>query len=95
MDELKNKFIQLKKILNEQSEESKKLNEQFKRIVSEVFNDQKTPEKYIRDFYLKSGNLVVYTKNKTFANELFLRKEVVLAGLREENNEKISDMIIK
>jgi chaperonin cofactor prefoldin len=95
MDELKNKFIQLKKTLSDQSEESKKLNEQFKRIVSEVFNDQKTPEKYIRDFYLRSGNLVVFTKNKTFANELFLRKESILASLSKEDNKEISDLIIK
>jgi len=94
MDELKNKFIQLKKTLSVQSEESKKLNKQFKKVISLIFNDQKTPEKYVRDFYLKSGKIIVFTTNKSFANELFLRRQGILEELNKENKE-ISDMIVK
>lgn len=94
MQELKNRLSGLRKLIAQKGEEDKKLRELFKKTLLEIFGDEKIPDKYIRDFYFKQGKLIVTATNKSFANELFLRKEIILEKLNSQEM-KIKFMIIK
>ncbi len=93
MYDLKNKLALLKKKISDKGEEDKKTRTEVKKALEEIFDDPKIPDTCLRDFYLKSNNLIIVTTNKSFANELFIRKEELLKKLTKTM--PVKEIIIK
>ena len=73
MEYLNSKLNQLKQKLSDGQKEDSILRNQIKCALNAIFC-QSDNSGIICDFCVKNGNLILKTKNKTFANELFLRK---------------------
>jgi len=73
--------IGLKKIKNQISlkrKEDEKIRELLKKGLAIVFPEVDNLEQFIKDFYIEKKCLFFLTKNKSFASELFLRKNEII-----------------
>lgn len=90
---LKGKIEAIKNDVLRKQKIKKMFDAEFTRILKEVFGNFKDYPEYLSSFYIKSNNLVIETKNKVFASELFLKKEEIINKLR--NFRTINQIIIK
>ncbi|PJE50392.1 MAG: hypothetical protein COV29_04460 [Candidatus Yanofskybacteria bacterium CG10_big_fil_rev_8_21_14_0_10_36_16] len=79
-----------KEIIKKQEDKDKKLRQEFKKIINELFPDIKKPLQYVKDFYSKNEKLYILTTNKSFSNELLLVKETIIDQIKG-----VKDLVIK
>ena len=95
MSLLKGRFSELKKVIQKKADQDKIFRKNFKEALVEVFGEIKILE-FVKDFYFKSEKIFVQTQNKTFANELFLKKELILKKISSKDQKtKIKDMVVR
>jgi hypothetical protein len=98
MSFLRENIAELKKIIQKKADKDKLFRKNFKEAITEVFGGIKILD-FIKDFYFKFGKIFIQTQNKTFANELFLKKEIIIKKINFKNQiskiEKIETIIIK
>lgn len=63
----------------------------FSQLVSVLFYDKETPEKYIKPAYFKGNTLVVEVENPAWAQEIIMRKPQIIDAM----NKKAGRQIIK
>lgn len=89
MEEIRKKLESLKKKLQKNEKEDKDFREQFQKVITELFPRLQNPMKYIKDFFVRKNQLVVETTNKSFANELFLKREQLSESLKSSRFKEI------
>lgn len=95
MDLLKERINELKKVIQKKADQDKIFRKNFKEALIEVFGEIKILE-FIKDFYFKSEKIFIQTQNKIFANELFLKKELIIKKINSKSQkEKIKDLMIR
>jgi hypothetical protein len=93
MFSLQDKFQQLKEKVKADQKEDSLLNSQIKTALKALFCLQQDDTRIICDYHIKNGNLILKAKNKTFANELFLKKSELMDAF--EDNKKVRSIIIR
>ncbi len=93
MESLKTRITSLKKIVQKKKEESELLSEVLKKILASVFLNKKVL-RYLKTFYVKNNFLFVETTNKSFAQEISLKKNEVLQKMKE-NKVVLRDIIVR
>jgi hypothetical protein len=92
--DLRVKLEQLKKTLTEKENKDKALRKEIRAAIETAFSGKEIPPSFLRDFYLRHKKLTIVTSNKTFANELFFKKELILEKVREVEK-TVEDILIK
>lgn len=87
MKDITSKLAVLKSKITTKEKEDDRFRTQFKQTISDLFPRHKNPMDYIRDFYVRDNKLIIQTKNKAFAQELFLRRNYL--------QEKLTTITIK
>lgn len=93
MNSLKEKFQTLKEAVLIKEKKDRASQEKINRILGEIFKKQKNYQKYLNAVYFKSSQLVIETKSKTFANEIFVHKEELINKLKKFH--PLTQLIIK
>lgn len=76
MEEISKKINELREKTKKQEKKRAKEEGGIKKTLG-VFFKSETLTNFIDDFYIKNKNLVIKTKNKTFASEMFLKRDKV------------------
>ena len=76
MKEISARLKEIKIGLGKREEADQKIRAKVKGVIAEI--TQKEPSAILEDLYLTQSTLIIKTKNKTAANELFLHKENTL-----------------
>ena len=92
MKELSQQLKSLKDKFLKKGQEDQGLRQDFKKALIVIFPEIENPLEFIKDFYYKQSILVIRTRNKSFANELFIRKNDLLLKLNKSNI--IKDIVI-
>jgi len=90
MDDFKKRLGELKRKIAKKEEETVFIQNQVKKIISLSFGGDFVLD-YIKEINFKNGKLSLFTKNKAFSSELFLKKE----ELKQKLPEKIRELVIK
>lgn len=92
MDNILKKLSKLKKNFLIKEKENKTAKQEINKILSDIFVDYKNYAKYVVSTHFKADKLIIETKNKVFASEIFIKKEQILSKLKEI---KIRQIIIR
>jgi len=92
MDKIRDRLKNIKQSILRQAGEDKELRKVVKNAINEIFINTKNPLQYVKEFYFKKEKLYITTTNKSFANELLLKKERLVQNFIKL---KIKEVIIK
>lgn len=92
MDDILKKISKLKKNFLIKEKENKTAKQEINKILNDIFADYKNYAKYVVSTHFKADKLIIETKNKVFASEIFIKKELILSKLKEI---KIRQIIIR
>ena len=95
MKDLKTQIDKIKKNLSELAQEDQKIRKVFKKVLVETFPDLNNPLRYVKDYSFKNAKIFITTTNKSFANELFLKKEEMILKIEKDGEGLIKELIVK
>lgn len=84
---LKEKINRIRIKIKEKEEKSKNFKKEVTEALNSIFGNPEVCTKYIKNFYLKTNKLVIETKNKVFASEVFLKKDEIIRKLKGKINQ--------
>lgn len=80
MEEISKKINELKGKIKKQEKKRGNEEKEIKKALG-VFFKSETVTNFVENFYIKNKNLVIKTKNKTFASEVFLKRDKIKEAL--------------
>lgn len=93
MDAISKKINELREEIKKQKR-NKIIEESEIKKALETFFKFRSAAKFVRGFYIKNKNLVIETGNKTFASEVFLKREK-LKEILAANGVFVEEVVIR
>lgn len=92
MEDIKQRVLKIKRYVNQRLTEEQNLRRRIKSAVATVFPGIPDQNNLINNFYEKNGKLFLKTRNKTIANEVFLKRQEILKRLK--NKTQINEIVV-
>lgn len=93
MNELKKEILAIKKKLTIKVQKEAAVKRQLLLILGDIFKDRPSWPRHLKTSYLTGRKLVIEAKTKTFANEIFLAKELILSRLTPKT--EVRDLVVR
>lgn len=93
MENIKTKILKVGEKFKQSEDVDRKLRSDLKKIINSLFCELEIEADCLNNFYYRNETLFLRARNKTIANELFLRKEQIKNALALNN--KIKNVIIR
>jgi hypothetical protein len=92
MDSLESKLVKIRLKIKKEEKQERTLRDEIYRALAGVLNENypsKTLINLVPDFYLSKKAIYIKVANKTVANHLFLKKDLLLERLGKKVNELV------